>query len=440
MAVAAKAVPAGAAATIKGFQMTLQEILAALLNPGGSQQNQLSMAGAPGGVGDHNNPALLRQAQQGLAQPPQMPQGGLSAAIAPQMAPQGQPMPQNASQAAPAPAGPSGGGLGGLLGNLFGGGAGAGENQTVQWLTGQGIDPGTATMMAKHKPALQQYLLQRSQGADPSDLLAREKFEWEKSQAGTTTTDALREYQFAKGEGYEGSFSDWRKKDSAMPAGVQEYEYAKAQGFPGTFQDWEASKKGGMSLQVDPETGAVTFQQGGNIKPLTESQSKDTVYSTRAAGALPLIDKFGEELTSLPQSVGGQVPGVGNYLKSKEYQQAEQAGKEFLQAILRKDTGAAIHQHEMESYGVVYLPRPGDSPEVLAQKKASRSRALEAIKAGMPAQAILAQERALAAGGTDTGSGVAQQPKSPPQVGEARYGYKFKGGDPSEPSNWEKAK
>ena len=185
-------------------------------------------------------------------------------------------------------------------------------------------------------------------------------------------------------------------KPPTLPSAVQEYEYAKGQGFPGTFADWEASKKGGMSLQVDPATGQVTFQQGANIKPLTEGQSKDTVFTTKAEGSLPIIDKFGDALTSLGESVGGNVPVLGNYMKSPEYQQAEQAGQEFLMAILRKETGAAITDGEMKLYGDLYLPRPGDAPEKLLQKKASRARAVEAIKAGMPPQAILYVEKALA--------------------------------------------
>lgn len=189
-----------------------------------------------------------------------------------------------------------------------------------------------------------------------------------------------------------------KPKEPAKPSAVQEYEYAKEQGFPGTFQDWEASKKGGMSLQVDPATGAVSFQQGGNIKPMTEGQSKDAVFATRAEGALGLIDQFGDALTGTEGMIGGtvgQLPVVGNYAKTEAFQQAEQAGKEFLQAILRKDTGAAITKEETSEYGSVYLPRPGDSPQLLQQKKSSRLRALEAIKAGMPPQAILAQEKAL---------------------------------------------
>lgn len=192
-------------------------------------------------------------------------------------------------------------------------------------------------------------------------------------------------------------------KPEAKPSAVQEYEYAKTQGFPGTFQDWEASKKGGMSLQVDPATGAVTFQQGGNIKPMTEGQSKDAVFATRAEGALTELEKNSEALLSMGDTLAGSVPVVGNRLVSSEFQQAQQAGREFLQAILRKDTGAAITKEETAEYGEVYLPRPGDSPETLKQKAASRRRALEAIKAGMPPQAILAQEKALANTNAATG-------------------------------------
>jgi hypothetical protein len=186
-----------------------------------------------------------------------------------------------------------------------------------------------------------------------------------------------------------------QQKQAELPGSVREYEYAKQQGFPGSFQDWEASKKGGMSLQVDPATGQVTFQQGGNMKPLTEGQSKDAVYSTRAEGALLTLDQYEQALTGLGDTVAGGVPLVGNMIKSPEFQQAEQAGTEFLQAVLRKDTGAAITAQEQEEYGKVYLPRPGDTPETIAQKKKSRIRALEAMKAGMPPQAILAQEKAL---------------------------------------------
>lgn len=157
-----------------------------------------------------------------------------------------------------------------------------------------------------------------------------------------------------------------------------------------------------MAVQWDGATGQwipIKAPAGGGTlappKPLTEGQSKDVVYSTRAEGAMQTLDQYETALTSGWNTAAGSLPGVGNFLVSPEYQQAKQAGDEFLQAVLRKDTGAAITSDEQALYGGVYLPRPGDSKEVLLQKRESRKRALEAMKAGMPPAAILQQEKAL---------------------------------------------
>jgi hypothetical protein len=82
-------------------------------------------------------------------------------------------------------------------------------------------------------------------------------------------------------------------------------------------------------------------------------------------------------------------------MKSDNYQLAEQSGNEFLTGLLRKDSGGAITPAEVATYGAIYLPRPGDSSQVLEQKRSARNRATIAVEAGMPAAAILSQERAL---------------------------------------------
>lgn len=144
--------------------MDLQSILAALLNPNGmQQQNQLSAVGAPAQVGDHANPAMLPQFQQNALQAPEQ-------ALAAPQAPQGQPMPQSAPQASPEP---SGGGIGDLLSGLFQGPKARERNYTVGWLQKQGMDEGTATLLAGSKPALQQYLLSRSQGKKPIEVAGK---------------------------------------------------------------------------------------------------------------------------------------------------------------------------------------------------------------------------------------------------------------------------
>lgn len=164
----------------------------------------------------------------------------------------------------------------------------------------------------------------------------------------------------------------------------------------------------GMTIESDGQGGFRMVQGAGAVRPLTESQSKDAVYATRAEGALTALEAAGPEaLTDRTAVMADRTPlGIGRGIQSDQYQVARNAGDEFLQAILRKDTGAAITSQEMAEYGRTYLPQPGDGAAVLRQKSQARVRALEALKAGMPPAAILAQERALEA----SGQPAAQQP------------------------------
>jgi len=184
-----------------------------------------------------------------------------------------------------------------------------------------------------------------------------------------------------------------------LPSDVEEYNwYAQQEAAAGRepmgYLEFQNALKGN-GFSVTTADGTV-IQQGGAQRPLTEAQSKDTVYATRAAGALPILDQMGSALTDPVQRAMELDPtGIVRGNQSPEFQQANQAGLEFLQAILRKDTGAAITAEEQNQYGRVYLPQPGDSPEVLEQKRVSRQRALAAIEAGIPPQGILNQEKAL---------------------------------------------
>lgn len=144
---------------------------------------------------------------------------------------------------------------------------------------------------------------------------------------------------------------------------------------------------------------------GAGSPKLTEQQSKDLVYLRRGSEANVLLDTLAGNMTATggQQGVRGLadvmlrgLPGVGdstpvNALVSSERQQAEQAAREFLSAVLRKDTGAAITAQEFEIYGRTYLPQPGDSPATLAQKERARTVALEAIATGLgPERAAMA--------------------------------------------------
>ena len=168
---------------------------------------------------------------------------------------------------------------------------------------------------------------------------------------------------------------------------------------PGSYQqkrDGTISQIGrpGTSLVVGPD-GTVQFSQGAK---LTEGQSKDVVFATRAEGALQSLNQHEDALTNISDAFLSSTVPFSELVTSEEFQLAGQAAREFLQAVLRKDTGAAITAQEVDEYGRVYLPRPGNSPAVLEQKRNARQRALNAIKGGMSPAALLLQEQALLKG------------------------------------------
>lgn len=256
----------------------------------------------------------------------------------------------------------------------------------------------------------------RADAMDPMKQLQLKKAQYDVNTLGQVAPTAEeRNYRLASSDPKFAEFIKAKGADKA-PADVQEYLWyrdneAAAGRQPLSYLEFGQAQKGnGFSVTTNPD-GTVSVQQGGSggMPKLTEGQSKDVVYLTKGAGALPTIDEFGDNLTSLSETAVGQVPLVGNYAKSEDFQKAEQAGKEFLAAILRKDTGAAVTNSEEDMYGAMYLPRPGDKPGVLDQKKAARGRALKAIELGIPPAAILEMEKqgvALPGGGSGgNGSG-----------------------------------
>jgi hypothetical protein len=74
------------------------------------------------------------------------------------------------------------------------------------------------------------------------------------------------------------------------------------------------------------------------------------------------------------------VPIAGNYMISKEYQQYSQAKRNFINSILRQESGAAIGKDEFANAEQQYFPQPGEGPEVIAQKAANRRRVIEGLQ------------------------------------------------------------
>jgi hypothetical protein len=138
-------------------------------------------------------------------------------------------------------------------------------------------------------------------------------------------------------------------------------------------------------------------------KPLTEAQGNATAFGMRMAesnkllnaleakgvtntglirqaigGAVGLTPFVGEKLQSAVKSSMNPLPGIlgGPSSGQQEYDQAKQ---NFITAVLRKESGAAIGANEFKTEDEKYFPQAGDTDKVIAQKQTARELAIKAM-------------------------------------------------------------
>lgn len=122
-------------------------------------------------------------------------------------------------------------------------------------------------------------------------------------------------------------------------------------------------------------------------KPLTEGQSKSALFGSRMATANKIFDTLEASgtTTSTPGINSGY--GIGNVvsaLSSADQQQLMQAKRDFLNAILRRESGAVIGESEFTSGEKQYFPQVGDTKQVIAQKKANREASMRGVLVDVP--------------------------------------------------------
>ena len=68
-------------------------------------------------------------------------------------------------------------------------------------------------------------------------------------------------------------------------------------------------------------------------------------------------------------------------MESADFKVNDQAERNFINSVLRRESGASISPTEYGSAEKQYFPRPGDSQELVGQKKLNRQQVLESLKA-----------------------------------------------------------
>lgn len=165
---------------------------------------------------------------------------------------------------------------------------------------------------------------------------------------------------------------------------------------------WDSARGGFVNKKnmefnpaIDKNTGLPVPAQNILEKPLNDTQSKDLLFGSRALESDKLINDLTPKVSLVGAATnewrppgwvpfGGAVSAGLNKLSEPETQQFNQAKRDFVNAVLRKESGAVISEEEFANAELQYFPQPGDTATVIQQKAANRDLAARGIMASVP--------------------------------------------------------
>lgn len=224
-----------------------------------------------------------------------------------------------------------------------------------------------------------------------------------------------------------------------MPIGMTAAERdASARGWAGISQSRDQFNRG--RLQYDAERGGTVNIDTGEFKPVTQggapigpkdkdpndAQGKAILFGSRMSASdaiLRDLEKRGVTTGSIIKQgaealplVGGAAGMAANFVASKDEQLIEQAQRDFINAVLRRESGAVISDQEFANARRQYFGQPGDSPDVLAQKQQNRALAVKGMEteAGRHAPAIARNVAATRTSGQSASGQI--KPAAPTQA------------------------
>ena len=141
-----------------------------------------------------------------------------------------------------------------------------------------------------------------------------------------------------------------------------------------TYLELRKSREG---KEYKPRTKAELLEvetAKAGMKPPTQAQEATALYASRIKQADEVFAGIEEFINT--QGIGEMaqagLPEFANFMKSEDMQSYQQAQRNFLNAVLRRESGAVISPSEFKEGRQQYFPQPGDKPAVIAQKKANR--------------------------------------------------------------------
>lgn len=142
--------------------------------------------------------------------------------------------------------------------------------------------------------------------------------------------------------------------------------------------------EGVVPVGLPPSTPNNPYATGPK---LNHDQSRSATMVDRMTQANEVLDKNKDINEGFIGSLGGMAAAIPkvrdsaafNVVATPERQQVIQAQRNFVNAILRVESGAAISQSEFDNAQRQYFPQPGDSKEVKEQKRQNRVVAMQGM-------------------------------------------------------------
>lgn len=215
------------------------------------------------------------------------------------------------------------------------------------------------------------------------------EIEADKARAGASRASAASSYASA-----ENSRASAQKTRQELEQGIRTGDLQVVTG-----QDGAITVVNKRTLTAEPVLDAqgrpvIKGAAGGGGKALTEGQAKANIFGTRMQESNRILAQLEKEGVLRPGAIKGtaetmgRVLGLGtdtlggtlsdvagtltNFTQSGKQQQVEQARRDFINAVLRRESGAVISPQEFTNAEKQYFPQPNDDAINIEQKRRNR--------------------------------------------------------------------
>lgn len=286
--------------------------------------------------------------------------------------------------------------------------SGAVTNASGRMMNGAAVDPDGK--VARYNAAMQADLV--AQGKVPELQLKTSEVNAELQRASMQELGAnqrqmnqllLKQQDDSRASAYQAAQLDFSRQRLAL-----EQERAGRDGVPQGYR----RTANGEGLEAVPGGPADPSVIQGKAT-LNDVQSKALQFGARMLQSGQTLDQLAAEGVTQPGLIkrAADVVGAGalmNWSQSPGQQKVEQSQRDYVNAVLRRESGAAISNSEFDNARKQYFAQLGDSAQVVEQKRRNRELATQGVLAEVPNQQSRVQQ-VLGAAGQQGGGQPAQR-------------------------------